>query len=323
MKTITLATFLVATVPLYLYSSEPSAFGAGNINNPHPYGLTKSEKVILENKHSLISNKKNLRKVEIKSNKQENEVDLLRERIDGLQTIVESISRKSHKNTIKLNELKTKTKEESQNSNEYEIRLGDVTQTNAKSIELNNDSIKKIKLVISELSILIDSINTKYITRDEFNTLVDNVNSFKTLMVNELKAQKKVSIKKVSKSPFANMTNGDVATKAKTLFERQRYTKAIKYYKYLIEKKYRPAKSHYIIGEIYFRKRDYGDAISYFKKSATLYSKASYMPTLMLHTAISMEKTGDKEHANNFYRGIIAQYPNSQEAIVAEDNLSK
>jgi len=321
MKNLTLATFIVATVPLLLYSAEPSAFGAGNINNPHPYGLTKSEKVILENKNSLINNKKNLRKVEIKSNRQANEVDLLRERIDGLQTIVESISRKSHKNKVNLQKLNNQKIEESKNSNEYEIRLGNVTQSNSQNIQLNSDNIAKIKLVIDELSLLINSINAKYITRDEFNLLVDDVNSFKALIVKELKAQKKVHVKKVSKSPFANMTNGDVATKAKRLFDKQYYTDAIKYYKYLIEKNYRPAQSHYMIGEMYYKRKNYADAISYFKKSATLYSKASYMPNLMLHTANSMDRTGDKQHARNFYRGILAKYPSSKEAIEAQKSL--
>ena len=324
MNTLTLATVLVATVPLFLYSAEPSAFGAGNINNPNPYGLTKSEQVILENKNSLIKNKKNLRKVEIKSNKQANEVDLLRERIDGLQSIVESINRKSHANRSSLQKLNHKTLEESKNSNEYEIRLGNATQSNSENIQLNSENIKKIKLVISELSILIDSINSKYITRDEFNTLVDDVNNFKTLIVKELKAKKERKVAPVvPKSPFANMTNGDIATKAKAFFERQYYTDAIKYYEYLIEKNYRPAQAHYMIGKMYYKRKNYANAISYFKKSATLYSKASYMPNLMLHTAISMDKTGDKKHAENFYRGIILKYPNSEEAVQAERNLSK
>jgi len=322
MKNLTLATFLVATVPLFLYSSEPSAFGAGNLNNPNPYGLTKSEKVLLENKQNLIKNKKNLRKVEIKSNRQANEVDLLRERIEGVQTVVESISRKAHLNKTTIQKLSQKFDNVSKNSNEYDIRLGDITQSNLTSIQKNIDNIAKLKLVIGELSTLIDSINTKYITRDEFNTLVNDVNNFKSLIIKELRSKKRERKKVVVKSPFANMSNGDVATKAKTLFEKQHYTDAIKCYKYLIEKRYRPAKSHYMIGEMYFRRKNYADAISYFKKSATLYSKASYMPKLMLHTAIAMDKTGDIKNAIKFYRGVIGKYPNSKEALKAEHNLS-
>ncbi|MEA3228888.1 MAG: hypothetical protein U9P38_07440, partial [Campylobacterota bacterium] len=67
MNNITLTTILVVTVPFLLYSAEPSAFGAGNLDNPNPYGLTDSEKVLLENKNNLIQNKNQLRKVEVNS----------------------------------------------------------------------------------------------------------------------------------------------------------------------------------------------------------------------------------------------------------------
>ncbi len=322
MSIYTLTTILVVTVPLFLYSAEPSAFGAGNLNNPNPYGLTNSEKVLLENKQKLIKNQTNLRKVEVKSNNQANEVDSIRERIDGLQSIVESISRKSQTNKLNLQKLKTQNIQELNSSNEYEIRIGNMIQENKKSIEENVKNIEKIKLVINELSILIDSINAKYITRDEFNLLVTDVNKFKTLIVKELKKKVvPVKAKKTVDSTFKNMSNGDVATKAKQLFEKQYYTDAIKYYKYLIEKKYRPAQSHYMIGEMYFKRKNYADAISYFKKSVSLYSKASYMPNLMLHTAISMDKTGDKKNAKRFYNGVISKYPNSKESIKAQEYL--
>jgi TolA-binding protein len=63
-----------------------------------------------------------------------------------------------------------------------------------------------------------------------------------------------------------------------------------------------------------YRRKNYANAISYYKKSSSLYSKASYMPTLMLHTAVSMSKTGDKQHANAFFKAVVAKYPNSVEA---------
>ncbi|MEA3228252.1 MAG: tetratricopeptide repeat protein, partial [Campylobacterota bacterium] len=294
------------------------AFGAGNLDNPNPYGLTDSEKVLLENKNNLIQNKNQLRKVEVNSNKQANKVDLLRERVDGLQSIVESINKKSHQNKTNLQKLNTQNLKELESSNEYELRLGTATQTNAETIQVNVANIEKLKLVITELSVLIDSINSQYITRDEHNLLVTDVNNFKALILKELK-KKKVQ-KAVIKSPFLNMSNGDVATKAKYYFDKEYYTDSIKHYEYLIEKNYRPAKAHYMIGEMYYIRKNYANAISYFKKSASLYSKASYMPKLMLHTAISMDRTGDKRNAKKFYDGVILKYPNSKEAIKAEKN---
>ena len=95
MNRIYLAALFAAIVPLTLTSAEPSAFGAGNLETSQPYGLTSSEKVILQNKNKL-------NKVVVKSNNQANEVDSLRERIDGLQTIIEGLSRKSQTNKLNL-----------------------------------------------------------------------------------------------------------------------------------------------------------------------------------------------------------------------------
>ena len=303
MKRSILVTFLVTFLPFNLIGAEPSAFGAGNINNPNPYGLTSSEELLLQNK-------KNLRKVVVKSNNQANEVDSLRERIDGLQTIIESLSRKSQENKIYLKNLDKKGKEELNSANEYEKRLSEISQTNSQSIE-------QIKLVIGELSTLLDSINTTYITKDEFNVLVKEMNQFKDLVAKELK-----SSSAPKKSELSQMSTGEVATKAKQFYNKKYYTKAIEYYSYLIEKNYKPARAHYMIGEMKYKRKNYSDAISYFKKSASLYSKASYMSSLMLHTAISMDKTGDKKNAKAFYKGVIQKFPNTKDAKDAKKYLS-
>jgi len=305
MNKLALTASLAVIVPIFLQSAEPSAFGAGNLNNPQPYGLTSNEKVILQNK-------KNLRKVEVKSNNQANEVDSLRERLDGLQSIIESLSRKSHNNKINLQKLNDKNRQELESSDEYEKRLSDVSQT-------NSENIVKINTVITELSTLVDTINTQYITKDEFNALVKDVNKFKSLMAKELRGS---SRKKSSGSKLENMSKGDIATQAKKFFNKKYYTDAIKYYNYLIEKNYKPAYAHYMIGEMNYRRKNYSNAISYFKKSVSLYAKAKYMPELMLHTAIAMDKTGDKKNAKAFYKGIISKYPNSKESNEAKKYLN-
>ena len=305
MNKLTLAASLAVIVPIFLQSAEPSAFGAGNLNNPKPYGLTTNEKVILQNK-------KNLHKVEVKSNNQANEVDSLRERLDGLQSIIESLSRKSHNNKINLKKLNDKNSQELESSDEYEKRLSDVSQT-------NSENIVKIDTVIAELSTLVDTINAQYITKDEFNALVKDVNKFKSLMAKELKGS---SSKKSSATKLEKMSKSDIATQAQKFFNKKYYTDSIKYYNYLIEKNYKPAYAHYMIGEMNYRRKNYSNAISYFKKSVSLYSKAKYMPELMLHTAISMNKTGDKKNAKAFYNGIISKYPDSKESNEARKYLN-
>ena len=302
MKHSTIVTLLiVALTPTFLSASEPSAFGAGDLSNPEPYGLTSNEKVLLETKVKL-------KKVAQKSNSQASQLDSLRERIDGLQSIVESIGRKTHQNKVNLDNLKEQESTTQANSNEYQERLSQSIQDNTKNIE-------ELKNNLLEVSKLLDSINTNYVTKHEYNSLVKNINSFKKTIAKELQIDTK------SASKNSNIPSFKLFKIAKKNYDRRYYTKAIQNYEELIKRNYKPAYSHYMIGEMYYKRKNYAKAISYFKKSAALYSKASYMPTLMLHSAIAMEKTGDKSHAQSFYQAIIAKYPDSKEAREAKKRL--
>lgn len=305
MKFSIVAASLAAITSLNLVAAEPSAFGAGNLENPTPYGLTSSEKIALDTKNKL-------QKVLAKSNNQANEVDSLRERLDGMQSILESLSMKSHNNEVELRKLTTKNVEELKSSDELDKRLNEITQK-------NSDDIDKIKLMISELSKLIDNINSTYVTKDEYNSLVNDVNKFKDLVTSEIKKDSKN--KNSENSEFADMSNAEVAQKAQEFFDKKYYTNAIESYKYLIENHYKPAYAHYMIGEMNYKRKNYSEAIAYFKESTSLYAKASYMPNLLLHTAVSMYKTGDTKNAKSFYDAVIARYPKSQEAKDAKKLL--
>ncbi len=308
-RSLLIASFAIL-LPYSLISAEPSAFGAGNLDNPNPYGLTSSEEALLETK-------KNLRKVVLKSNNQANEVDSLRERVDGLQSIIESLSISSRKNKLSLKELNKQYAEDIKNNSEFDKRLTGSTQLNNELILVNTKDIQKINITMLEISKLVDKINASYVSKDEFNTLVSDVNKFKDLVAKELS-----SGVKSNKSTKNNLSNGEVETKAKAFYDKKLYTKALENYNYLIKKSYKPARSHYMVGEIYFNRKNYAEAIAYFKKSAKLYSKASYMHNLMLHTAISMDKTGDKENAKVFYNAIVSKYPQSSSAEIAKNKLS-
>ena len=314
MKRSVLVVLLTAAVPLLLISAEPSAFGAGDLSNPEPYGLTSNEKVILDNK-------KRLHKVVVKSNNQANEVDSLRERIDGLQSIIESLSRKAHNNKIALKKLNEESALKSENSDEYEKRISEVVGSNSENIAQAKAEIEKLKIVVSEVSLLLDTINKDYVTKAEFNSLVNDVNNFKTLVAKELKASLKA--KKLAKSKLASISNAEIYKQAQAYFDKKWYTKAIEHYDFLIKKNYKPAYSHYMIGEMNYRRKNYANAITYFKKSASLYANASYMPKLMLHSAISMHKTGDKKNAQTFFKAVVAKYPQSSEAKEAKKYIKQ
>jgi len=290
--------------PLVLLAAEPSAFGAGDITSSNPYGLTKDEKLLLETE-------KKLKKVSTKSKLQATQLESLRERVDGLQSVLESLSRKAQTNKINLQNIEQATDGSLESIEEYQKRL-------SLSIQKNKEEIDALKHLTSELTKSLEAISIDYVTKADYNALVTNVNNFKIVVAKEIKQIATVGTKKDT------IAGIDLYKRAKSNYKKKLYTKALSDYEELIKRNYRPAHAHYMVGEIYFKRKDYAKAISYFKKSASLYSKASYMPKLLLHTAIAMLKTGDKQHANAFFQAIVAKYPNAKEAQVAKkylDNL--
>lgn len=291
-------------IPFSLFASEPSAFGAGNLESESPYGLTPNEKIILKTKEKLNSIQKSTRA-------HESEVLSLRERLDGLQTIVEGMNEKSHTNRVELNKLLDTYRSDELEKDEL-VRL----------VQSNEESISKLKTVLTEFSTMIDTINANYVSKEEYNALVKDVNAFKSEVSKALKSVGS-SKSRADSSPFKGMSKAQVAKKAREYYDKEYYTKAIAHYEYLIEKNYKPARAHYMIGEMWYYRKSYTKAISYFKESARIYDKASYMPTLLLHSAVSMEKTGDKENARAFYNALIAKYPDTKMAADAQKRVGK
>ena len=302
-------TILLTTLPALLIGSEPSAFGAGDLTSSTPYGLTSSEKVILETKQTL-------NKVSVKSNNQANELDSLRDRIDGLQGIIESISRKTHENKMELQKFQDSNELKSKSSDEYEKRLAELVQATSTDVEA-------LKKSMADVSTTIDKINKAYVTKAEFNRLVKDVNDFKSLVAKELKGTptSTTTASKATTSNTSSLSSADLYARAQANFDKKLYTAAIEDYENLIKVNYKPAYANYMVGEMNFRRKNYADALAYFKTSSSLYSDASYMPTLLLHSAISMEKTGDASNAQAFYKAIVAKYPNSAEAKKAKQYL--
>ncbi len=282
----------LSILSLSLHASEPSAYGAGDLNSPSPYGLTPEEKALLETK-------KNLKKVEVLANTQNSKVNSLTERIDGLQTIIEGLVQKTHENKVQLSNL-------TDTNGEYTKRIETLVTQNS----------EKLQELQTELESLKKELEEKYVTRAEFDVLVAGFKEFRSLVSSELKRMRGESGHSLRKTSKAQIFKD-----AQRLYKKQYYTKAIEKYKYLLTHNYKPATSSFKLGEMYYYRKDYATAIAYYKESAKRYSKASYMPTLMLHTAISMYKTGDKKNAHKFFQAVIAKYPSSKEAKIAKKYL--
>ncbi|MBE0498324.1 MAG: tetratricopeptide repeat protein [Campylobacterales bacterium] len=288
-------------LPLSLFA-EKSAFGAGDLDSPSPYGLTKTEKRIIEQKEKITD-------IEGTVRKNRNRIGSIEESVSGMKSIVEGLNEKSRNDKQELQSLKNDINEMKDSSAQMNQKIDDLVAS-------YDDDFKKLKTVMGELSSLIDRINGTYVSKEEYNVLAKEINSFKTEVSKQLK-----NIGKVSSNAFDNRSNAQVDNDAEELFRKKKYADAIDAFEHLIAKHYKPARAHYYIGESYFQLNEYKNAIAYFKESAELYSKADYMPNLMLHTAISFEKIKDEEHAQQFFQALIAKYPDSPEAVKAKKFL--
>ncbi len=286
--------FLLALGVSFAGTQEPSAFGAGDLDSSEPYGLSESERHILKNKRAIEALQKTLLK-------QQQIVQSNRERIDGLQSIIEGWNSR-----IVAFERSIRQIEDLNRS---------VDELNAKTDALaktQSENFEQIRTVLQELGTLIDSINEKYVDKERFNRLESAFLQFKEAYESFMK-----------KADLSSKSNAQIYKEAKQLYRKKSYSEAKRYFAHLIKSNYKPATSNFYLGEIAYRNGRYKDAIAYYKRSASLYDKSSFMPTLLLHTAISLQRIGDKEQAREFYNSLISLYPDSKSAAVAKKNLAK
>lgn len=277
----------------FLLASEPSVFGAGDLNNPNPYGLTNEEKLILENKKEIqgIAHKNNLQNAKVES---------VSERLDGMQAIIEGLGQSVNDQRIALQKMKEFV-ESDQNSS-------GVLDALTKQSSANSENITQLKGLVEELSQTVDGINASYVTKEEFSALIKQLKM--TLPVSAVSTSKK-------------MDNATLEKEAKKLFEQKKYDEAQNYFEMMIQKKYKAPEANFWIAEIFFERKKYKEAIRYYKQSASANEKASYMPTLLLHTGISMEKNGDSASAKAFYDATVSKFAGTGAADEAKERVSK
>ena len=288
---VTLSLFL----SLIASGSEPSVFGAGDLNNPNPYGLTHEEKLILENK-------KELQVVIQKNNAQTAKVETVTERLDGMQGIIEGLAQRSNEHTLMLQKFQEKVATDSN------ITMG--LEDLSKQVAANTENIAQFKTLLEELSVVVDGINTNYVTKEQFGALVK---------------QLKITLPSGNdnSTPVKKMDNSAIEKEANKLFAQKKYGEAESYFEQMVQKKYKVSEAYYMIGETHFERKNYKEAVSNYKLSAAQNEKAIYMPTLLLHSGISMEKTGDSTTAKAFYQATISKYSGSGAAKEAQEKLSK
>ena len=207
------------------------------------------------------------------------------ERIDGLTSIIEGLG----------------------------ASIGELQGGRGTSAGNGNDNTALLK----ELGAMIDKINNDYVSKDELQKALKSKGKYTPSSTTSGKEKIKPEESLQGKSA------SELYSEGVRLFVKKRYSESKKRFTATDLKGYKPAASNYYLGEISYYTKKYEDAIFYFKKSAGLYDQASYIDVLLLHTAVSLEKTGDKGQARVFYENIIENYPGKKTAKIAKDKLKK
>ncbi|RDU71178.1 tetratricopeptide repeat protein [Helicobacter brantae] len=132
--------------------------------------------------------------------------------------------------------------------------------------------------------------------------------------------RKKIQERNAFKDPNKK---AEVLKEAKKMYADKQFEDSRVRFVWLLEQGYKKAEVNYFLGQIAFNQKQYQEAIYYYKESAVANDKASYMPTLMLHTIKSFQALKDEESAMKFIESLLALYPNSKEAKEAKTIQSK
>lgn len=295
-------------------AEEVSVYGASNQDSS--YGLSATEKHILKNQSNISNLSSKLEEIN-------SLVKSINGRLEGLESTYEGDSKKLNDLSLKLNQSSD-------------------LASNEQASNVNQSDLNSLKADFKKLVTMVNKINAEYVSSTE---LEKNMQQFITR--EEFEAVKKAmgiktpqgtakttveSKEKLVDATTSNISSVELKTAddkikfmadAKKDYDAKIYNSAIPKFEKLIEINYKPAENNYYLGDMLFKRKKYDQAIVHFKKSAMLNDKASYMPTLLLNSAISFENTKDKENAKNFYSTLIELYPNSQEAKTAKTNLNK
>ncbi len=289
--------------------SEQSAFGAGDLESSSPYGLTSSEKALLKNKKNVDSLGQNVNNVKM-------QVGTIEEQIDGIRSVLSGTNERVNQIDRRLRALESSNLEDkniSLSASEEIKQIRAYVEENRKLQAKNN---RRVKNVLNKISALLDEINSNYVSKEELNKSLKQ--NFETSNSNPNIKQIKVENNKQSVD-YKKIPSAKLIKNAKSSFSKGDLEVAKEQYKALIKKNYKPAFSNFMLGEIEYKQKSWAEAVKYYKKSVEIYDKASYIPKLLYHTAISFDKLRDTQNANKFYKALKLTYPDSEEAKASPD----
>lgn len=187
--------------------------------------------------------------------------------------------------------------------------------------------------LLQDLGKMIDKINEQYVSKEELQLALNAKPSHAIVNNDEIEKAfqgKSKIIQKISKNKAQKPQKRYTSKKPSGLYRKgvkaymhKEFNEAKKYFTQTDEKGYKVAASNFYLGEISYYSKQYENAVFYYKKSAGLDDTVSYIDTLLLHAAISLEKSGNKKQAKLFYENIIENYKGKKTAKIATKQLKK
>jgi len=255
---------------------------AGPYSEPSVY--VTDEEVYDPNAKSVQDNKSDIVRL-----KQENSE--LRQDIEGLKSIIEGLN----------------------------VAVNEIRQSNMARASTPQSTTSTDPKLVQNLGVMIDKINSDYVSKAELAQALQGRNSS---YVSTPAATATASTKSSSPNDYLKSASSSALySRGVRLVGQHKYSMAKERFDILRSRGYKKAATYFYSGEVAYRKGRYSDAIGYYKTSAGSDDKANYMPTLLLHTGISMEKTGQKSQAKNFFKAIVDSYPGTYSAKEAKKHL--
>lgn len=320
----------VALLGATFLHAEISAFDAGKVDTKTPYGLTQNEKLQYENQERLKALNEYYTNLTSK-------INTAVENIEGLQSVTEGLNAQYSKANTKLLSLEENYQNFDANITQEIQNLRAYIEENRQIQEKNHQEIQK---VLGEITTLINKINDDYISKEDMNQTIAFFQSEIASIQNQTKITPVVSVVsddnktqeiiqdtnktqdeviEVKNDSWKKLQSSEILKKAIDETNKNQFEDAREKFEHLISIHYKPARSTFWLGEIRYKQQDYAGALGFYKKSSAISTKGDYVPKLLYHTAISLDKVGDPKSANKFYKALKTAYPDSPEAKVSPD----
>ena len=183
--------------------------------------------------------------------------------------------------------------------------------------------VEGLQSTLEGINLQYSKSNTRLFTLEELiNNFNQELNKLKIIVEDNIKAQnlyndelKALVLELNNQKNLSKQNPADVLSSAILDFETKNFDDAKEKFIFLIDKNYKPARANFYLGEIYYNKEEYQNAIKHYKISSNLYNKADYMLILLYHTGVSLQKLGDINNANNFFKALEDNYPKEAKTL--------